>query len=240
MDVRYNTFHANSKKVWWLDGISFMSDKGTNNGKQKAIAYARENMLDERDIKKFDSEMEFKRFLYLKAREDRGEIQLLKDHYNFLLIPAFTSASGIYHEDLVYEADFYYYDNTLKKYVVEDVKGVVEDVFRCKWKIFDDKFYHKGLSIVCVRTRPGRGLDPLLDSSWMYFTEKQVSTKRIDKIRAENKQLKAEAHAREIAERKATKEKLRLAELKTKTKLTKREQARLEELQLKYENKISN
>ena len=235
MDKRYNFYgHSNSKKVWYIDGVSFQSDKDTNNGKQKAIDYARLNMLDDKDIKKFDSEMEYKRFLYLKAREGRGEIQLLKDHYNFLLLPAFRSASGIEHEELLYEADFYYYDNIKKRYVVEDVKGNLEDVFRVKWKLFDKIYYPKGLGIVCVRTRGGRNLDPLLDSSWYEFSEKQVSTKRVDKMREENKKLKAEAHSREIAERKATREKLRLAELRAKVKLTKREQARLEELVERY------
>lgn len=237
MDRRYNFYgHSNSKKIWYIDGVSFESDKGTNNGKQKAVAYARMQMLDDKDIKKFDSEMEFKRYLFLKAREGRGEIQLLKDHYNFQLLPAFTSVAGVEHEELLYEADFYYYDNVLKRYVVEDVKGNLEDVFRVKWKLFDKIYYGKGLAIVCVRTRSGRNLDILDPNSWYEFSEKQTSTKRVDKMRAEYTQLKAEKHAREVAERKATKEKLRIAELKAKPKLTKREQARLEELLLKYGN----
>ena len=237
LDRRFNFYgHSNAKKIWYIDGISFESDKGTNNGKQKAVAYAREQMLDDKDIKKFDSEMEFKRYLFLKAREDKGEIQLLKDHYNFQLLPAFTSVAGIEHEELLYEADFYYYDNVRKRYVVEDVKGNLEDVFRVKWKLFDKIYYAKNLAIVCVRIRSGRGIDYLDANSWYEFSEKQTSNKRIAKIREENIRLKAEAKAREIAERKATKEKMRLAELKVKPKLTKRERERLEELMKKYGN----
>ena len=51
MDKRFNFIHSNAKKVWYLNGQKFESDKGTNNGKQKAIAYAREHLLDEKDIK---------------------------------------------------------------------------------------------------------------------------------------------------------------------------------------------
>lgn len=235
MDKRFNFFgHSNSKKVWWINGEKFMSDSGTNNGKQKAIAYARTHMLDDKDIKKFDSEMEFKRFLFLKHKLDCGEISDLKDHFNFQLLPLFENANGVIHEELLYEADFYYFDKIQNKYVVEDVKGLLEDVFRVKWKLFDRIYAKHGLCITCIRMRSGRNINPLDESSWYSFSEMQKSTKRVNKIREENKELKRQIKEREIKERKEVKEKLRLAELLKKTKLTKAENARLIQLQQKY------
>ena len=123
MDKRFNFIHSNARKIWYINGQKFESDKGSNNGKQKAIAYAREHLLDEKDIKKFDSLMEFNRYLYLKSREEKGEISYLKDHFVFPLLKAFKNADGVEHDELLYEADFYYYDKVLKKFIVEDVKG---------------------------------------------------------------------------------------------------------------------
>ena len=238
MDRRYNFFgHSNSRKVWWLDDIKFQSDEGCKNGKQKAIAYARTHMLDEKDIKEFDSEMEYKRFLYLSNRKKNGEIIGLKDHFNFMLLPAYTSAENVPHEELLYEADFYYYDVAEGRYVVEDVKGLMEDVFRVKWKLFDYKFKDRDLAIRCVQIKGGRGVDPLLSSSWINLAESPVkkSTKRIDKLREENKLMKKEKAEREKLQRKENKERMRLAELKSKPKLTKREHERLVELSSKYD-----
>lgn len=243
MDRRYNFFgHSNSKKVWFINNLKFQSDEGMKNGKQKAIAYARMHMLDEKDIKEFDSEMEFKRFLFLKKRLENGEIRELKDHFNFQLLPTCVSADGVEHEELLYEADFFYYDVVAGRYIVEDVKGFMEDVFRVKWKLFDYKFLSKGLAIACVQLRSGRGVDPLLESSWINLAESPVkkSTKRIDKLREENKLMKKEKAEREKKQRKENKERLRLAELKAKPKLTKREHERLIELSSKYDIPINN
>lgn len=235
MDRRFNFVHNYAKKVWWIDNQKFLSDKGTNNGKQKAIAYAREHMLDDKSILKFDSEMEFKRFLYLHARADRGEITELKDHFNFQLLPAFINANGIFHEELVYEADFYYFDVLMNKYVVEDVKGNLEDVFRVKWKLFDRIYEKKGLSIACIRMRNGKHYNPISPDSWYEFSENRKSTKRTDKMKAELQELRTKEKERQMAEKKILKEKERLEKLKIKTKLTKIERKRLEELLEKYE-----
>lgn len=238
MDRRYNFWgHSQGRKVWFLNGNKFQSDEGMKNGKQKAIAYARTHMLDEKDIKEFDSEMEFKRFLFLKKKLDNGEIRELKDHFNFQLLPAYVSANGVPHEELLYEADFFYYDVVGGRYVVEDVKGFMEDVFRVKWKLFDFKFLSKGLAIACVQLRSGREIDPLLESSWINISETPIkkSTKRIDKLREENKLMKQEKAEREKKQRKENRERLRLAELKAKPKLTKREHERLVELSSKYD-----
>lgn len=236
MDKRFNFYgHSLAKKVWYIDGVSFQSDKGTNNGKQKAIAYTREHMLDDKDIKKFDSEMEFKRYLFLERKAKLGEIKELKDHVNFRLLPKFLNSNSVEHDELLYEADFYYYDNKAKKYVVEDVKGNLEDVFRVKWKLFDYLFRNKNLAIVCVRMRKRKDLTCYDEDSWYCFTENAKSTKRIDKMRAELAELKAKEKEREKQMKIEAKEKLKLEVLKKKLKLTKKEQLKLVELTKKYE-----
>lgn len=35
----------------------------------------------------------------------------------------------------IYIADFHYFDETEKKYVISDAKGIETDVFKIKWKI---------------------------------------------------------------------------------------------------------
>ena len=233
MDKRFNFIHSNAKKVWYLNGQKFESDKGTNNGKQKAIAYAREHLLDEKDIKKFDSLMEFNRYLFLEKLQEEGKIESLKDHFIFKLLPSFENTNNVMHEELLYEADFYYFDVKKQQYVVEDVKGNLEDVFRVKWKLFDWLYKSKNLSIVCVRMRSrGNPYDP---ESWYCFDENEKGKKNITKLREKNKSLELQLKKLESEKRKELKEKARLKELMEKLKLTTREQKRLEELRNKYE-----
>lgn len=228
MDKRFNFVHSNAKKVWFINDQAFYSDKGTNNGKQKAIAYAREHMLNDKEVKKFDSEMEFKRYLFLRERERKGEIDELKDHFNFQLLPAFESYAGIEHEELVYEADFYYFDNDIGQFIVEDVKGNLEDTFRCKWKLFDYIYGKKRLAIQCVRLRAHA--DHMNAANWVYLGEVTQPKKRsasmrekLEKQKAENKRLSLELKERE-----------KLKELSSKEKLTKAQRVKLEELKAKY------
>lgn len=234
MDKRFNFIHSNARKIWYINGEKFESDKGSNNGKQKAIAYAREHLLDEKDIKKFDSLMEFNRYLYLKSREEKGEISYLKEHFVFPLLKAFKNADGIEHDELLYEADFYYYDKVLKKFIVEDVKGNLEDVFRVKWKVFDLIYLKRNLAIKCVRMRARK--DPLDSDSWYYFNEFEKPQKNVKKLREKNKKLESELKKLEAEKKKEMRERTRMKELKSKEKLTSSERKRLEELKKKYES----
>lgn len=235
MDRRFNYLgHSNARKVWYLNGMKFESDKNTNNGKQKAVAYARANMLDEKAILTFDSEMEFKRFLFLKQKELKGEITELKDHFNFQLLPPFENLNGMEHEELLYEADFFYYDNVNLKYVVEDVKGNIEDTFRVKWKLFDRIYMKRGLALTCIRLKSGRNVDYLKSENWDTIEENQKPQKRNLKMREELKALKQEKAQREKAEALEARERSRLATLEGKEKLTTTEKKRLEYLREKY------
>ena len=231
MDKRFNNFgRIPSKKVWWIDERHFTSDKGTRNGKQKALDYAHAYLLNDKDIIEFDSEMEWKRFEYLHALEKNGDIRELKIHQNFLLLPKFDD-----HDELMYEADFYYYDNTTQKYVVEDVKGLLEDTFRVKWKLFDYIYKKKDLKLVCIKCS---GKNFLTSEAWSVVVENKKPTKQKEKLRAENKAMKEKLKAIEKINAVVERETKRLNELQAKqesgAKLTKAERDRLELLLSKY------
>lgn len=71
----------------------------------------------------FDSKKEFKRYIELKAMQQRGEIRDLKHHTKFELAPK-TKIEGEKRAKpaLRYFADFTYYRST-GEFVVEDVKS---------------------------------------------------------------------------------------------------------------------
>ena len=52
----------------------------------------------------------------------------------------FTNANGKHIRAISYVADFYYYDNKLGCYVVEDTKGFRTDVYKLKKKMFEYKY----------------------------------------------------------------------------------------------------
>ena len=52
----------------------------------------------------------------------------------------FTNANGKHIRAISYVADFYYYDNKLGCYVVEDTKGFRTDVYKLKKKMFKYKY----------------------------------------------------------------------------------------------------
>lgn len=239
MDKRFNSFgRIQAKKVWYIDGKSFMSDKGTQNGKAKAHAYALEHMLDINDILKFDSEMEYKRYCFLKEQERNGNISKLKFHYVFRLLPKFETGSGVEHEELLYEADYFYHDERTQKFVVEDVKGLLEDTFRVKWKLFDYIYRTKGLSIVCVRLSGGKYVDFMDEHNWHYICENEKPKKRVVSLREENRALRREKELNDIKYRKEQKERSRLLELRKKRDcgicLSKQQRERLENLENKF------
>ena len=75
----------------------------------------------------FDSKLEYKHFLLLKAREQKGEISTLKRQVRIKL--GRSKECKVY-----YIADFVYYDNINKIWVVMDSKGVATDTFKVKLK----------------------------------------------------------------------------------------------------------
>lgn len=89
----------------------------------------------------FDSKAEAKRYLQLKAMEQRGEISDLQLQVVFKLLPA-QELNGHKERPMTYVADFTYLDSS-NKFVVEDVKSAIT-----KTRTFLDKkklmlFFHK-------------------------------------------------------------------------------------------------
>lgn len=89
----------------------------------------------------FDSRKEANRYLMLKGMEEDGAIENLRRQVRYELIPAFD-VDGKHYRPVYYVADFVYSENG--KEVVEDVKGMMTDVYRLKSKLFARRY---GMSI---------------------------------------------------------------------------------------------
>lgn len=75
----------------------------------------------------FDSKLEYKHFLLLKAKEQKGNISHLKKQVRIKL--GRSKDCKVY-----YVADFVYYDNLNEIWVVMDSKGKPTDTFKVKYK----------------------------------------------------------------------------------------------------------
>ena len=89
----------------------------------------------------FDSRKEADRYLVLKGMEEDGTIENLRRQVRYELVPAFD-VDGKHYRPVYYVADFVYRENGHE--VIEDVKGVVTDVYRLKRKLVA---YRYGMSI---------------------------------------------------------------------------------------------
>lgn len=87
----------------------------------------------------FDSLREADRYCELKLLEKANEIRNLELQPRFLLQDEFFDKNGVKHKKIEYVADFSYIDNDGKA-IVEDVKGVLTDVYKIKKKIFLKKY----------------------------------------------------------------------------------------------------
>lgn len=74
------------------------------------------------DGQKFDSKVEAKYYQYLKELESQGRITNLELQPTFTLMEGFRR-NGVKIRDIVYKADFAYYDEVKGEIVVCDVKG---------------------------------------------------------------------------------------------------------------------
>lgn len=88
----------------------------------------------------FDSLKEGGRYRVLKLLVKAKEIKDLELQKKFELQPAYTNANGKHIRAINYLADFYYYDNKLGCYVVEDVKGFRTKEYLLKKKMFEYKY----------------------------------------------------------------------------------------------------
>ena len=83
----------------------------------------------------FDSIREADRYCELKLLEKAKEIRNLELQPRFLLQDKFKDKMGTTHRKIEYVADFMYVDKDDKR-IVEDVKGVMTDVYKLKKKLF--------------------------------------------------------------------------------------------------------
>ena len=81
----------------------------------------------------FDSKLEYKHYLLLKSREQKGDISHLKKQVRIKL--GRSKECKVY-----YVADFVYYDNINEIWVVMDSKGVATDTFKVKLKWLLDSY----------------------------------------------------------------------------------------------------
>lgn len=89
----------------------------------------------------FDSRKEADRYLTLKGMEEDGAIENLRRQVRYELVPAFD-VDGRHYRPVYYVADFVYAEDG--KEVVEDVKGMITDVYKLKSKLFARRY---GMSI---------------------------------------------------------------------------------------------
>jgi len=71
----------------------------------------------------FDSKKEKKRYLELEIMQKAGVIKCLAKQIPFELLATFKDKQGITERGIKYIADFVYYDNEKKSFVIEDVKS---------------------------------------------------------------------------------------------------------------------
>lgn len=100
---------------------------------------ARRNKYNAKKIKidghTFHSKREAERYCELKLFLKAGEIRNLVLQPRFLLQDEFFDKNGVKHKKIEYVADFLYIDKQGRN-VVEDVKGVLTDVYKIKKKMF--------------------------------------------------------------------------------------------------------
>lgn len=83
----------------------------------------------------FPSKREAERYCELKLLLKAGEIRNLVLQPRFLLQEEFIDKNGVKHRKIEYVADFLYIDKD-DKAIVEDVKGVLTEVYKIKKKMF--------------------------------------------------------------------------------------------------------
>lgn len=85
----------------------------------------------------FDSRKEADRYLVLKGMEEDRLIEDLRRQVRYELVPAFD-VDGRHYRPVYYVADFVYVEDG--KEIVEDVKGMMTDVYKLKSKLFARRY----------------------------------------------------------------------------------------------------
>lgn len=86
----------------------------------------------------FDSQAEYRRYLWLKDEEAQGSISGLAVHITYELEPS-AKLSKKKLRAIKHEVDFVYFDES-GAHVVEDVKGVATAVWKLKYNLFQRRF----------------------------------------------------------------------------------------------------
>jgi hypothetical protein len=92
------------------------------------------NKITELDGIKFHSRKESMRYGQLKLYENGGLISDLRLQVSYELIPKLV-INGKTERAIKYIADFVYFDTVHKVEIVEDVKGMITDIFKLKYKL---------------------------------------------------------------------------------------------------------
>lgn len=87
----------------------------------------------------YDSKKEAKRAYELDLLRRAGFISNLERQRRFVLQDGFK-IRGKSIREITYIADFYYYDNNKKVWIVEDTKGFRTDIYKLKKKLFLYKY----------------------------------------------------------------------------------------------------
>lgn len=222
--------------TYWVNGKRFENSQNKRDGYSKAEEYCLDNFIDVNHIQKFDSRTECDYYEYLLEREAKGEISNLSHHFLLRIQDEFTNANGDVIPAITYEADFIYKDHTTGKRVVVDVKGssyFIEDSFIRLKCMFDRVFLEKGLYIQVVMPK-GKG-------EWVewHIGDQKKSQKLVKKQRNQINELKKQVHIKEMQDRKMEREKQTIIKYRewrgNGHGLTKKQQQRLTELELKYD-----
>jgi hypothetical protein len=97
------------------------------------------NIKTEINGKTLDSKREAKRYSELLLLERAKEIKDLQLQVKYELQEGYKLSTKQV-RPIIYIADFVYYDNGLKKWVIEDVKGMRTEVYKLKKKLFEYKY----------------------------------------------------------------------------------------------------
>jgi len=92
------------------------------------------NKITELDGIKFHSRKESMRYGQLKLYEKSGLISDLRLQVSYELIPKLV-INGKTERAIKYIADFVYFDTVHKVEIVEDVKGMITDIFKIKYRL---------------------------------------------------------------------------------------------------------
>ena len=95
----------------------------------------------------FDSKGEANRYQELLLFQRAGEISELNIQPKYILQESFKK-NGKTHRAIAYIADFEYNDKILKRYIVEDFKGMETEVFKIKRKLFEKRYPDLELRLV--------------------------------------------------------------------------------------------